>query len=84
MIELEPNETGKIGLVMKGPGPEKDTLDIKKLFNKIKIVRLNKQFNQRYILLGCQFGPWERNHEEELGKFIHELQLFEIRHFQKY
>jgi c-di-GMP-binding flagellar brake protein YcgR len=84
MIELEPNESGKIGIIMKGPGPEKEVPDIKKIFNKLKIVRINKKFNQRYILIGCQFAPWERNQEEDLGKFIHQLQLFEIRHLQKY
>lgn len=84
LIELEIGDSGKIGIVMKEPGPEKEVPIIKKLINKIKIVRINKKFNQRYILIGCQFGPWERNHEEDLGKFIHQLQLFEIRHHQKY
>ncbi|MCB9494854.1 MAG: PilZ domain-containing protein [Desulfobacteraceae bacterium] len=84
MIELEAGDIGKIGIVMKEPGADKDVPNIKKLLNKIKIVRINKAFNQRYTLIGCQFGPWERNQEEELGKFIHQLQLFEIRHLQKY
>jgi hypothetical protein len=84
MAELELGDLGKIGIIMKEPGPEKDMPVIKTLINKVKIVRINKKFNQRYTLIGCQFAPWERNLEEELGKFIHKLQLFEIRHLQKY
>lgn len=84
LIELELNDLGKIGIVMKSPGSEKDLPEIKKIFNRIKTVRINRKFNERYILIGFKFGHWERSHEEILGKFIHQLQLFEIRHHQNY
>ena len=83
LIALEPGDTGIIGVILKEPGNEESVPEIKKLFNKIKIVRINKKFNPRYVLIGCQFKSWERNDEETLGSFIHKLQLHEIRHLQQ-
>lgn len=84
LFAMEPGDNAQIGLVIKGPGNEENGPDLKKLYNKLKIVRINKKFNQKFILVGCQFSGWERTDEEELGKFIHQLQLYEIRHHQKY
>jgi c-di-GMP-binding flagellar brake protein YcgR len=85
LIKLETGDKAKIGLILKEPGEDEESEPVlKKVFNKIKIVRINKKFNPRYILIGCEFADWERNQEEDLGKFIHQLQLYEIRNFQKY
>ena len=85
LIKLEIGDLGKIGIVLKENSGEDSEPEIKRLFNQVKVVRINKNFNPRYILIGCQFTKnWERDEEEGLGSFVHQLQLFEIRHLQSF
>lgn len=84
LFHAELGDKGKMGLIMKEPGEEGESPEIKKIFNKIKIVRMNRKFNQKFTLIGCKFASWDSKHEDELSNFVHKLQLFEIRHFQKY
>ncbi len=83
LLSIKVGNTGKIGIIMKEPGETDKSPEFKKFLTSLKVVRINKKFNEKYFFAGCVLGRLERKSEEEMSKFIHKLQLFEIRHFQK-
>ncbi len=79
LMDIEPGEVAKVGLVLKDNTGDKE--EIITISTNIRIMRTKGNHTKEYGFAGIMFIGMKKLYEEKLGRFIHEAQMFEIRKF---
>lgn len=76
LLDLKPDTQGKIGILLKS-GEKSDS--VWTIEAKIKVVRVNTDYNPLSGFAGLSMLNLTQDHEEILNRFIHQAQLYQIR-----
>ena len=79
LLEIEPGETAKVGLILKNNTGEKE--EIITVSSNIRFMRTKGNHTKEFAYAGIMYVGIKKVFEEKLGRFIHEAQMFEIRKF---